>query len=62
MQKLDKEDNCNVILISSSGNTFSRGLDYKTLVADDEQRRKELAKELADKIRYAYASTESTYY
>lgn len=51
VNNLNGDADCHVILISSSGNSFCHGINYKNLVADKDATRKSVAKELVNNMR-----------
>lgn len=51
LSEASEDSECNAVVVTSSGNSFCHGLDYKALICDKEQTRKAIAKELAIKVR-----------
>lgn len=47
MTELQEDNNCTIVVISSSASSFCHGINYKTLLSDKEQSRKTFAKKLA---------------
>lgn len=48
---LQKDNTCRVVVISSSGNSFCQGIDYKELASDDKEARQNVAEEYALCVR-----------
>ncbi|XP_017781513.1 PREDICTED: golgin subfamily B member 1 [Nicrophorus vespilloides] len=51
LKELEQDADCNVAYITSSGNSFMKGIKYKSLVAQKEVTRKNLAKKMATSVR-----------
>ncbi|XP_018576977.1 uncharacterized protein LOC108915435 [Anoplophora glabripennis] len=51
LKKFAKEKDCHIVSITSNSKAFCLGLDYTSLISDKEDVRKEVATQLAEKVR-----------
>lgn len=51
LKRFSKDKDCIIMTLTSDSKSFCLGLDYTTLVEDDEETRKELATELSENVK-----------
>lgn len=51
LNKLNKEKDCYVVLVTSNQKAFSLGIDYTYLIANEEEERKKRATELSTCVK-----------
>lgn len=49
---LKKDDDCRVVLLTSTGTSFCEGLELSTLLHSNKEERRLLAQEMADAVKY----------